>query len=666
MRQFFKPVEVDEELEADFDLSTLHGNTSAGNNNNTATSFNSMTEVEIEMNQNEIIRHIAEINPENDHLREKIVKTHSTKPVIVVPDFNTLKEKFEQDYDRFCIENDAKRKWNEFDIRLSKSAVCDKNTPSIIKEFLIKIREECNQCRVFRTKTGEWADRLFDEEMVVACLKSLLEGPPKSATPPEQKDRASEMSMPQNMFDDSQLSFVVQMDCESKYASQLKSQYEHKPPPDEYKPPPDLFMSSTPHKMSKVMQNTTVPNHSPIVSAQRTVIAHEPIKLPKSSDLRINKDDPDWYLKYLRLDSIADLFSDAEIEEEESTKPAKQINKSEEEAKLCDNLNASICGNNTLIEDEGEESQYTVSRILKICEEAERKAIDGFSGNGEVVQTRRKRLYVGSIEDLFCDDDDDEELNLIESQLLNMSSSDDAVNYDVDDAIAPHENLNENIKQIIDQNHSTNLFKDTIDGETSVKTDNVAAKSVTCTKSDDLFSTYNESVANTSKANASNVKDTTNNNQSPNRAENPREQSIHSTPKRSNSSDIFAYYSRSPSVLIKTTSVLSAKFDNNHDKSVCNTSKTSSDKSPTLLSSKLSVLNSQLSLSRHFDDDFDEIKENFETIQQSSPFATCRSSTVATRNQQQQPSNIANNFDCETDMSADDDDIFATCKPVVV
>lgn len=639
MRQFFKPVEIDDEMEDNFDLSTIRGNTSAGRNNNTT---NSLTEDQFEGFNPTEISLTAENKRITDQmlkeLRDSVVENNNVvKTVENSPwDFMKLKEKFLENYSCYYAKYKV-HKWDCFNEKLSKSAYNDKSLPPIVKEFVAKLREESNECRVYRTQTSDWSDRTFDDEMVVGCLLSILKVPESKSSPLKNENNIG-IGMQSNIFDESQLSVVMQMDYESKYASQLKPQTEPKTSTL------DQFMSSTPHKVSSVLGNSAMPIHSPIVNAPLSSKGES--EHAKTSDQRvnrINKDDPDWYLKYLRLNSVWDLFSDSEDECLEEVKPIG--NKSEEAAKLCDNLNASVCGNDSLIE---EESQYTVSRILKICDDAENEKMNKMAPiNDESTKTKRKLLYVGSVEDLFCDDDDDDFLN---SQILRLSESDGTINYDVEDAMAQIENI---------KNHSTSLFKDTIDGETSHKSTDASAKPVTLVKSDDLFSTYNESVANTSKGNASNVKNVTKNNESTKQEQRPPEQDIHTTPKKSNNSNFFAYYSRSPSVLIRTTSVLSTKFDNNHaNKSTCNNnsknSSTHSDKSPELLSSKLSVLNTQLSLSKHFDDsdDFEEIKENFDVNERFTPFATC--------NQQQKSSTQTNDFYCDTDMS--DDDIFATCK----
>lgn len=293
MRRFFKPVEIDDEMEENFDLSTLRVNTSAGHNENTTNSFNSMTENQFEgFNPNEIsltaenklkteqmLNELRDSMADNNNKAEKI----ENKPL----DFMTLKTKFEENYSCYCAEN-KKRKWNAFDEKVSKSAFNDKSLPPIIREFLVKLKEESNEYRVYRTKSSEWSNRSFDEEMVVACLLSILKGPEKKASPVKKDDVT--VGLQPNMFDDSQLSFVMQIDHESKYASQLKPQYERKPPTI------DQITSSTPHKALSVMPKSALPVHSPIVKAPLvSAVGH---KRQKASDKRVDKNDPNWYLTY--------------------------------------------------------------------------------------------------------------------------------------------------------------------------------------------------------------------------------------------------------------------------------------------------------------------------------------------------------------------------------
>lgn len=633
VRQFFKPLEIDDELQEHFDLSTLRGNTSANN-----TSSNSRIAIHGNVSSNEFLcpdnqNSIETSGIVNDRIEQKNENDGYEERM-------RLKLKVQQLYAHYCDLKKNQSKWNDWDEKLSKPAINDPRVPIAIRELFARHKKESNDCRIFRTKSNaSWSTRSIQDQMNILILMSFLRKPEEaiSSVPKESQfiDDAPANPYP---FDESQFNASLEMEQQSKYASQLKPQFDQK------RPAMELFTSSTPQKTLHNRQKPAAPIHSPIVSAPRT---EKPLRRQRTR--QIDRNDPKWHLKYLGLNSISDLFSDDENDANKTTNDVASAFDSRE-VKLCDNLNKSVCGNESLAE---EESQYTVSRILKICEETERDKCGPV--NVESTVKRRKRLYIGSINDLICDDGDDDDDAIINSQIIgvSISSSDDTINYDVDDAIEHHHN----------PHHSTNLFKDTIEGDVSHRS-NAPAKSVTCAKSDELFSTYNETTVNSSKASTSVVKNMINNNQSSkqNREQTPPP----TTPNKSNQS-FFAYYSRSPSMLIKTNSILTNKFDHNHsDKSACNTSKTSSnrsEKSPTLLSAKLGVLNTQISLSKHFDD-FDELKENKDMDERTSPYATCTSATNSHRNRRFASNSPIQSISNQSD--DDDDDIFATCRPISV
>lgn len=634
MRKFFKPMEIDKELEDDFDLSDERGYLNAGD----------PMQITLEDDEeNDTSTHNAE-NPQMPS--ESYVESQfdlNTSHHETDDDFDDrlrLKVKLQQLYQRYLDAKERQTKWNELDERVSKSAnLLDERIPSPIADLLRKSRSEAKECRLFQTDADHRPKLSFDDKLRMMMLMSFLRLPEEQSSAVVKKNIKSE---PLNEFEDSQLSFVnTPAEYESKYASQFKLS------PKPVASTAQIFASSTPHKLLNDRHKPAAPIHSPIVGkshANQTKNRQKP---------RINKDDPKWYLKYLGLDSISDLFSDDD-DNEHNVKICDKNKSDDQEAQLYNNLNMSICGNESLVE---EQSQYTVTRILKICEDAERERKGEIKPSSDFVTPRRKRLYIGSVDDLFCDDDEDDhdlhDHGIINSQVVDvaLSSSNDTINYDADDALSQHKNAH----------HSTNLFKDSIEGEVSHHSafQNAAVKTVANTKSDELFSTYNETVANSSKATANCTKNSSINNQSPQREQNMADESIPATPPKCSSSNIYAYFSRSPSVLIKASSILST---NNHSTdrltgkpydSSKSSNSINSDKSPSSLSFKLSALNSQLVLSRHFDD-FDEIKENFDIETNTSPFATCQTSTTTYQNRQRSNS---------PDPSPD---TFATCQSIPV
>lgn len=609
MRNFFKPIEIDDDMEENFDLSIYRENTSTEHKEKSKNSSKSIDEELLHTSENELLVDDCP-KPSEDG----------------VP----LHVKVQNIYNRYCDIKKDQSKWDGFASKISKSAKSNEQLPLVLKNYLTERKKRSNGGKVFKTSANQWPTLSDDYQTQIYSLLSMLKLHDKDPdTTGNLNQFESQQPFNENcdlivesqnyMFIDSQ--YAVRTQQESKYASQMQSMLHN----TLQLPPMPQMASSTPHKTSTAKPLPAALVHSPIVNNSVASRVKKPI----------DRSDPKWFLKYLGLNSAFDLFLD-DGNESENNKSA------DHEAELCENLNKSICGNDSFIE----ESQYTVSRILKICEDAEKAN----NRSNENTSQRRRRLFIGSVQDLFreCDDEEDDDDVIINTQAMETSVSDDTVDYDVQDAMA----------QLRDLHNSTNLFKSSLESNKP----SGAAKPVTLVKSDELFSTYNESMANASKASHNNASrnNASHNNASTSNAShstrggpgnlNKISDSPPRTPKKSNNStSLFTYYNRSPSVLIKSSSILSNKFDNDQNISM---SKTSSDnKSPNLLDANLRTLNSQLYVSDH-SDDFDEIKENC-----SPPFATCR---TARANQQQ----IDLNTSCDTELS--EDDIFATCKPIPV
>lgn len=618
MRQFFKPIEIDKEIEDNFDLSD-YGNTSKEHKDSSKNSCTVENQFEIQ-NQNESHCSITEAEA-------------LKKPC----DDVSLEVKFEKVYSRYCDIKKAETKWNGFSEKLSKNAINNDQLPDVIKSAIVNIMNETNNNRIFSTKSDSWSNCSTENKLKLITFMSLLRHK-KINTSAEnkletsfddaksQKEETNVDNQP-NTLNDSEISCIAQIECQLKYASQLSVSCETQ----KHNPPLSIqqIACSTPHKMSNV-KIAQIPIQSPIVNSPFMSSFKQPHPINQHHHNQ-DKTNPRWYLKFLGLSTVFDLF----LDDEENIAKNTSINNNksdEEQAKFCDNLNKSVCGNHSLIEEEN--GSYTVSQILKICEDNDGSSKLNTNGILNESSIRRRRLYIGSVKDLFYDvDESNEGIDvIINTQTIDTSGSDDTVNYNVADAMAQQNNLH----------NSTNLFKDSIEGESSRNLSNV--KAVTNTKSDELFSTYNGSDGNASKANASNI---TSNSMC---IQNQPNQSIQTTPKKKNhNSSFFAYYCRSPSVLIKSKSILSAIDNTQEDQLQCNGGKTI-PKSPSLLGTQLDMLNSQLNTS-HLEE-IDEIKENIP-----SSFATCKSSIV---NHDEIPSL----HEIDTDIS--EDDIFATCKLIPV
>lgn len=603
MRQFFKPLEIDNEIEENFDLSSFRGNTSKEYKDASKETFENLRE---DMNSQNVAY------DQNTYSAVELAKSHDND--------TPLEVKFEKVYDRYCNIKKAQSRWDDFSENLSKPAINADLLPDILKRSRSQHANDSNRSRIFKIEPDPWSSYPIKRRIQLVAFMSLLLNQIK--TPNEMTVSTQENVNEQNTItDDSQMNRIIQEEQQSKYASQI----------NDVKmlnvPALHQIASSTPNKMSVVRCIPPVPTHSPIVGSYTSLNScKNQTNRPCAKDMTDSK----WYLKYLGLSSAFDLFSDDDLEQVNRENSKRIINNSsdEREAKLCDNLNKSICGNESLIE---EESQYTVSRILKICEDADKMRQSNCTEKHAESIPRRRRLYIGSVNDLFCEENDDDDDVIINTQTIDTSltGSDDTINYDVTDAITNQNSMH----------NSTSLFKDTFGSQQSCKVSNSVSKPVTLVKSDELFSTYNETARNMSTVTStSNIK-----------PDQP-EQSIQTTPKKSNNS--YSTYNRSPSVLIKSTSVLSTKLDCNRIDHAHNTSKNSSnqsDKSPELLSKTLNILNTQISFTEHLDD-YHEFKENF-----SSPFATCKT-LGANQNQDEL------NYDTEFS----ENDMFATCKAVSV
>lgn len=614
-------MEVDKEMDENFDLSSFRGHTSTEQRDS------------LICDQLEIDHPDLTCNQSNEFVEQNVSRTHDVDNDV------PLEVNFEKVYSQYCDIKRDRSKWNGFGEKLSKSNKTNNNMPDILRKFLTNYSKESNENRVFKTNLDPWQSYSHERRLQILQVMSLLTQQSKlnanksklSVCDPTNQKNDTEVELHRNSWIDSQVSFSMQMEHQSKYASQLKA------PTDRNEPtmaPLQQIACSTPHKITNFEGIHAAPIHSPIVNSP---LANKLIQMYHRNRNHRRDGDPKWYLKFLGLNTVYDLFSDDSDECLESTSNITANRSDEQQAKLCDTLNKSVCGNENLIE---EESQYTVSRILKICEDAERADVQKREPKPSGSTIRRRRLYIGSVDDLFCEkdgndnDDDDDDNVIINTQAVDvtLSESDDTVNYDVEDAMAQRKSIH----------HSKFFFKDTIGCEPFNKLTNTPAKSVTGVKSDELFSTFNESLANMSKPSGCN--------------DNNRTQP--KTPTKNKNSNFFVYHSRSPSILIKSSSILSARLDNNQaEQSICNTSKTcsnQSNKSPKMLCSKLSVLNTQLS--KHLED-LNEVKENF-----SSPFFVVRSPNIKhNENNHLQPEADSN---CDTEFS--ENEVFMTCKTTPV
>lgn len=570
MRNFFQQTEIDDDPDGVFEVS---------NNTNTNLSRTEISNISNENNQT-IASHIM-----MDQCSENIENEQKSDESI------SLCAKLEKVFDRYCnIMKIRKNRWNELNLNYNSSVVIDtEKLPSTLKDFYLQ--KSMNNNSIYGTNINNWTSLTAQNRMNIASLMSLLRIKQQQSMMPNRSNcssfgvidekEESKNSLEVYPFDSENISLSLQTDHQSKYASQLIPQAQFQPETEQM----EKIASSTPNKNSIYQHN--LPIDSPITNNP----AAKPLQC--SNKKRKHKN----YLEFLCLRTIDDLFSDDDepnhIKQTEISKSFRQLKFNDDDDNVVD------------------ESQYTVSRVLKICEEAEQNVETSNSSSTK----HHKQLNIGNINDLFCDDG---------------NASDCTVDYDVTEILPKQQNiLNDNIA-------------------IQSKSVNSNGKTITRLKSDDLFSIFNESFAkNTMRS------DTTNKNVN----DNYSDEEIQRTPEKSSTANLQIYHCQSPSVLNKSPSILSKNRSfgfkgSNSSLSLQNrinnsTNSSNSDKTLSVLGEKLNILNTQLSISRHFDD-FEEIKENCP-----SPYATCR--TAAT-----------NQNDIDTEMELSDDDVFATCKQIQV
>lgn len=522
--------------------------------------------------------------------RFDVTKKSAQKRSFHVP----LEVKLKAVFDRYCDIKKKKQnyspKFDEFGGEISASKLNSSSMPLISKNLYLDCvqksnisREECNFWKelareqkvdifkmmfLLRNET-EKNDKSLREEKTLAGMETVEIS----------KQRLNENIAKKNDLLDSQMTYPMDTDRQSKYVSQRRTE------PDSATLLPQQQQQPTSSTLNKTLINFT-----------NTTLASP---IPRSSLPKAIERKQKWPgMEFLGIKSVFELFTD---DENESESPA--IEPSIQYAKHF--------SDNTI-----GESQYTVSRILKICEEDEKNE-QKRKNSLHISSSKKRRLDIGSVRDLFTDDEDDNCVK--ESQLLALS--------DVKNVGNRSSSLSSNDKSNV--------------GDEKDKSRNITVHSGQ--KSDDLFSTYNESTCNLST--------------------NEHDHST-STPKKNQDSNLFVYQG-SPSLLNRSLSALNCYISQTRKEfrttepvplfssKILKTTDHIVDKSSMDLNEKLEFVNTQLTICENLDD-FNEIKENF-----SSPYATCRS-TSANNNLETGtfPMN-GNNPNCDTEFT--DDDLFATC-----
>lgn len=539
-----------------------------------------------------------------DLIDERIEKDN-TKCVEYIP----LHSKVESIFRRYCDIMCRSLRVSS-DLATKPSSVHIDQLPEALKQFYT--RKKSNQSKLFRNTIDNWSAATEETQLKYCQLMAMLNN--KKRQKPtiyssaiefgiidvieEPKKRQPTISeVPLN----SQLSSSLHVNNPDNLPSQLEPEPEPEPVVTVNRP---SIISSTPNKMT--IGSPMLPIHSPISNCTFS----KPLESTRKQH----------FMDFLGLRTIDDLFTSF-------TEPPNQ-SKSLENSRASRQLHFNNADNDESVAN----SQSTA--FSRICNDENRD----LSAEKRNTSNEPIKLNIGNIDNLFSDASND--------------GSDCTVDYDISETMSKQPIPTQMLPS---QSYTSDVGSDA----------GAAAKSVTRIKSDDLFSTYNESNA---------IVDITANSTKsvtilpPKRGVIERRQRTPEPP--STKPNLSIYHYRSPSMLTKSSSVFSKSvarepLNANLNASSLNdtlhrTCSSTSEKNASILVEKLSVLNSQLSVSRHFDDS-DESKENFETS-----FATCQTggaaTATATATDATKPS--TNQYDIDTDF--EDDDIFATCQPVLV
>lgn len=538
----------------------------------------------------------------------------------------SLELKLETVFERYCDIKEKKdnysTKFDEFGVKIPASKLNTNSLPLTLKNFYLDCdrrsnetpRKECNlwnelgreqKVNIFKMMFRLRYEQEKNDEALKKSITLVRMKPVETSN--EKQGKKNEINNKENDLLDTQMPYLTDSDQLFKYVSQGVIEPNTEPLPLQQQQQPT---SSTPHKtlISYDLVNTILA--SPIVRSP----------LPKAIEqMPISLTTRRWPgMEFLGIKSVVELFTDDENEAESTAK----------EPPIQD---AKQCSDNAI-----EESQYAASRILRICEE-DKQSEQKQKNSSHDSSSKKRRLDIGSVRELFTDNEDEnyiEESQFFASsrvkndQSRSSSSSNGTVSYEWNQAASISAN-------------KPNL------GDDKDKARNSIVRLVTGQKSDDLFSTYNESTNNIS---------TNKNDHSP---------KCPSTPRKTQDSNLFVYQG-SPSLLNRSLSALNCYISRSQRKfqtiepaspflsTIPNDTNHTVDKSSTDLNEKLEFLNSQLSISKPLDD-FDEIKENF-----SSPYATCRSTTA--KNSHETRTLPINGVITNSDMDFTDDDLFVTCK----
>lgn len=326
--------------------------------------------------------------------------------------------------------------------------------------------------RMLTASTEQWTDMKPMRQQLIFQMLNLVDREPKENVPENDQvpNQAAAMAF------ESQHSFGF---VESKYASQFESQI----PIPASSTHDDAISSSTPKRIHKIAtSNVQPPIDSPINSANCTSAFQERC----ANNKKVIPDTVPYHLRYLGLSSIDDLFADSD--DEDDVNPQPNASATEKIDANSNNISTNAMAESDLFADESMAMSKsfntgTASLITTTTTTTTEKPV--------------KKLYVGSISDLFRDDDfndddNDVPVDIAKDETISKTGSDDTEEYDFDEIISIME---------VAEATAMNRIVNTSDKENQNKSQ---AQVVVQQKSDDLFATYNETIdtnANRSSAN---------------------------------------------------------------------------------------------------------------------------------------------------------------------
>lgn len=319
--------------------------------------------------------------------------------------------------------------------------------------------------RLLTAPTEHWSDLKPKRQMTIFQMLKIVdrktkENVPVENAPPIVIDRTEAMAFESQSslsYIDPDIGVAIYDNTKSKYASQFETQLAVPSSST------DHMSSSTPKRINRIAESKIQP---PIDSPIKNTTYTTAFKKTLAKNKNLDPESVPHYLRYFGLTSIDDLF----LNSDEEDNPEPQPN-AIENSKTKSATNASEAD---LFADESyaiAQPSATVAPTLNTT-----------------TSTGRRRLNVGSISDLFRDDDFDDDavgndsIGKVENETISKTGSDDTEDYDFEKILS----IMEAAEAAVDQT-SKALCTSQMENENENNVQRVAKH-----KSDDLFSTFND------------------------------------------------------------------------------------------------------------------------------------------------------------------------------